>query len=63
MTPFDSHAPHANPGSAFLANQQWVDWPRKPLGKAGPGKATHGMAKGGKSKGGKGSKGGKRKGY
>lgn len=35
-----------SPMSAFTQ----VEWPRKPLGKGGPGKASHGMAKGGRSK-------------
>jgi hypothetical protein len=61
--PFDSHQAHSNPASAFLSGQQWVEWPRKPLGKGGPGKASHGMANGGKSAKSKGGRSGKKKGY
>lgn len=37
---------YTNPMSAFVQ----MEWPRKPLGKGGPGKSSHGMAKGGKGK-------------
>lgn len=52
-----------SPMEAFLANQEWVNWPRKPLGKGGPGKSSHGMAKGGKGGKSKGGRGKARKGY
>jgi len=48
--------------SPMTAMNNCVWWPRKPLGKGGPGKSSMGMAKGGRGSKSKG-KGGKKKGY
>jgi hypothetical protein len=49
-------------GQGAFDSIERVWWPRKPLGKGGPGKSAMGMAKGGKSRG-KGGKGKSKKGY